>query len=138
MNANRLIDEAYALLGTPFRHQGRLPVVGLDCVGLLLVAGSRAGVLHAAEQTDYGRAPNIRMEERLAVHCERLVAIEPGAVVAIRWPGDRLSGHVAIIAHDGIMIHAYSAAGAVVAHGYRGHWPRWTKSIWWIKGLARG
>jgi cell wall-associated NlpC family hydrolase len=146
VNASRFVLEARQLVGAPFRHQGRSPA-GLDCLGLLLLAGSRAGVLHAGlERADYGRAPHAALEERLAYHCDPLEEVEPGAVLAIKWPGDVRAGHVAIAAPGGHMIHSYSAisargmarGGRVVEHGYRGHWPRWTKSIWWIRGMTRG
>lgn len=138
MNATRLVLEARALVGVPFRHQGR-NVTGIDCLGLLLLAGSRAQVLDSSiERADYGRAPHAALEERLAYHCDRLELVEPGAVIAIKWPGDIRAGHVAIATPGGQMIHSYSVAGGVVEHGYRGHWPRWTKSIWWIRGMARG
>lgn len=145
MNASRLVLEARALEGVPFRHQGRSPT-GLDCIGLLLIAGERAGVLRVnLERVDYGRAPQAALEERLAYYCEKLEQVEPGAILAIKWPGDVRAGHIAIATPGGQMIHSYSAGGRqglrggrVIEHGYRGHWPRWTKSIWWIRGMARG
>lgn len=138
MNASRLVLEARALEGVKFRHQGRTPR-GLDCLGLLLLAGERAGILRVdLERADYGRAPQAALEERLAYHCEQLEQVEPGAILAIKWPGDTRAGHVAIATPGGQMIHSYSLAGGVVEHGYRGHWPRWTKSVWWIRGMARG
>lgn len=138
MNATRLVLEARALVGVPFRHQGR-STTGLDCLGLLLLAGEKSGVLQLGlERADYGRAPQAALEQRLAYHCDRLELVEPGAILLIKWPGDSRGGHVAIATPGGQIIHSYSVAGGVVEHGYRGHWPRWTKSVWWIRGMARG
>lgn len=125
-------------MGVRFRHQGRNPASGLDCIGTLLTAAARAGALPPnIERTDYGRAPSAELEARLAHYCDQIEAVEAGAILAIRWPGDARAGHVAICAGD-TMIHCYSHAGKVVEHGYRAQWPRWTKSIWWLRSLARG
>jgi len=137
--ATEFVDAARALSGVSFRHQGRSPSSGLDCLGLLLTAAERTGALPSGiERADYGRAPQAALEERLAHYCDRLEAPERGAVLAIKWPGDRRAGHVAICTEADQMIHSYSYSGGVVEHGYRGHWPRWTKSIWWIRGMSRG
>jgi cell wall-associated NlpC family hydrolase len=139
--ASELVRAAREMRDIPFRHQGRSTASGLDCLGLLLLAGERAGVLQRGiEHADYGRAPQAALEERLAHHCDRLEVPEPGAVIAIKWPGDKRAGHVAICteAQPAQIIHSYSYVGRVVEHGYRGHWPRWTRSIWWLRGLNRG
>ena len=39
------IKEAKSMQGTPFQHQGRLPMVALDCIGLIIIAGVKARVL---------------------------------------------------------------------------------------------
>lgn len=98
----------------------------------------RAGALpRNLERIDYGRAPSAELEERLAHYCDRLEVAQAGAILAIRWPGDVRAGHVAICGGD-TMIHSYSFAGRVVEHGYRAQWPRWTKSIWWLRSMRRG
>lgn len=125
-------------MGTRFRHQGRSEHTGVDCIGFFLLAAHRAGFLPVDfERTDYGRAPNDELEKRLAHHCEQLERPEAGAIAAIRWPGDRRAGHVAICTGENL-IHCTSDFGRVVEHGYRGHYVRWTKSLWWFRGLARG
>ena len=42
-----MIAAARACLGTPFHHQGRMPGVGLDCIGLVIVALARCGYVCA-------------------------------------------------------------------------------------------
>lgn len=54
--AARFVAEARALLGTPWRHLGRNPA-GVDCVGLLLLAGARAG-LAVPDPPPYTRLPS--------------------------------------------------------------------------------
>jgi hypothetical protein len=45
--AASVIAAARTMMGTPFLHQGRLPGVGLDCIGLIAVAALWAGVPNA-------------------------------------------------------------------------------------------
>lgn len=44
MHAETVIAAARALTGAPYRHRGRGPI-GYDCLGVVLVAGWRAGVV---------------------------------------------------------------------------------------------
>ena len=39
--ALRLIEVARGYVGTPFHHAGRLPGVGLDCIGVPVCAATR-------------------------------------------------------------------------------------------------
>lgn len=45
----RIVECARRLIGTPFRHQARLPGVGIDCLNLIGETGLQAGVPNAAE-----------------------------------------------------------------------------------------
>src|SRR3546814_9911127 len=52
MTGSDIVTAARACINTPFRAQGRLPGVGLDCVGLAAVA-VRAGGIHVDAPADY-------------------------------------------------------------------------------------
>lgn len=137
MTGADFVVAARQLVGVPYRHQGRTPR-GLDCIGLLLLAASRVGVLPLElGRRDYGRAPLDELLAGLGEHCDALEFAEPGCILAIRWPGDRRAGHVAICAGPTI-IHSYSNMGRVVEHGFRGKWVDWVVSRWWPRGLNRG
>ena len=49
-NGDRIVARARALIGTPFRPQGRDPVLGLDCVG---TAAAAAGLPAGRVRRDY-------------------------------------------------------------------------------------
>lgn len=137
MTGSDFVRAARELVGVPYRHQGRT-VRGVDCIGLLLLAASRVGVLPLElGRRDYGRTPLDELLAGLGAHCEQLDVPEPGCIVAIRWPGDRRAGHVAICAGE-TLIHSYSNCGRVVEHGFRGKWTQWVVSLWWPRGLTRG
>jgi cell wall-associated NlpC family hydrolase len=57
-------DRARALVGTPFRPQGRDPARGLDCVGLCLVVYN---LLPAVVRSDYRLRGNHRPELEAAI-----------------------------------------------------------------------
>jgi cell wall-associated NlpC family hydrolase len=96
----RLDVAARAYLGVPFRHQGRNPAVGIDCVGLLVCAAADCGIPTEADRTDYGRDPaHGYLERQLRAAFGAPVfspLLQPGDVVAIDFKG--AIRHVAIVA----------------------------------------
>lgn len=110
----RIIELARSTLGTPFRHQGRQPGVGLDCVGLVLWVGHRLG-LTQFDLAAYSRFPR---ERQLLVHASEAGFVEAarpfkGCVLCLRLL--ELPQHLGIMTERG-MIHACQSAGRVVEH----------------------
>lgn len=106
-----MLARARALIGTPFKLQGRDPAIGIDCVGLVILAGD----IIAAPRPDYRRrgdhlvpflSRSARWFRRVAPRQSRA-----GDVVIIEC-GQR-SWHVGIL--DGeALIHADPNVGRVV------------------------
>lgn len=42
-NRSDFVSAARTCIGTPFRHRGRKPGIGLDCLGLLIYSGLQSG-----------------------------------------------------------------------------------------------
>lgn len=132
-----VIREARALIGVPYRHQGRTEF-GLDCIGVPVLIAQRLQILPAEfEKANYGRLPRAELIEKTMQYCTQLDEIEPGAMLLIRWPGERNPGHSAIYTGESI-VHAYQLLQRVVEHGYRGAWVRLTHSLWRLPGVTRG
>ncbi len=55
MTRTEIVTAARALIGVPWRHQGRT-LRGLDCIGLLVEVAKTLGV-HYVDRTDYSRDP---------------------------------------------------------------------------------
>lgn len=119
-----MLDQAARrYLRVPFRHQGRNPARGIDCIGLLVLAAHDAGLdLGAHDRRNYGRDPAHRLlDERLqaAFGAPRATAdLQPGDVVALRYAG-RAMRHVGIVGErEGrlSLIHTDSQHGRVVEH----------------------
>ena len=123
MRADDIIAAARACIGTPFRHQGRLPGVALDCAGLLIAVAQEVG----AEYQDvpgYGPNPSGGMLEA-ALDAQPSLDKVP---VNARAPGDLLlmrfatePQHLAVFTGENI-IHAYSHVGQVCEHRLSSVW----------------
>lgn len=111
MQRAQIVAAARELLGTPYRHQGRLVSVALDCAGVLVVVARRfAMVAPGFDITGYGRTP----DGTLRGICERYMTpiaqadMQPGDVVLVRWGAE--PQHLGIVGdwrHGGLsIIHA--------------------------------
>lgn len=93
---------AMSLANTPFRHQGRDPVSGIDCVGLPFVVGKMLGYPYLADITGYRRAPSANViREMLRTNCDEIDASEVGVGdIYLMRMGGRKPRHVAIKISD--------------------------------------
>ena len=132
-----LIATARHWTGTPFRHQGRMPGIGLDCVGLLVCAARHQGL----STYDYPYYTALPEDGLLDAHLMRagLVPIDSGGAL----PGDvavfafaRRRQHAALLSDRGV-IHADRRLGKVVEHGLAPHWCACLRAVYRFPGLAR-
>ena len=124
-----LIISARACLGTPFHHQGRTPHVGLDCIGLIVVA-LRANGVAVRDRTDYDRRPDgtsliAALESHGAV---AVTTIKAGDILVFRY--DRQPQHVALATAPDSMIHSFAPAGSVVETTIGDYWQRRLVGAW--------
>ena len=119
-----IVAVARACLGTPFRHQGRAPGIGLVCAGLAVVALKSAGVdIHAP--ANYSRTPHDG-RLRAMIELQRGLRFVPrddmqaGDVLLIKIGNE--PSHVGICSGDGNIIHAYEQVGKVVEHRLDAAW----------------
>jgi cell wall-associated NlpC family hydrolase len=118
-----IIRLARTCINTPWRHQGRLPGLGLDCIGLVnyvaheleLPGGERIN------DTNYGHYPDqSRVQLELAEHGDRITwpEAQPGDVILVADPVGNHSVHVGILAMDAAgqltLIHATARNRKVV------------------------
>jgi cell wall-associated NlpC family hydrolase len=120
MNRQAIIDAALRHEGTPWVHQGRLPGVALDCLGLLVVVARELGfVPQDFDESGYSRFPDgVSLPDGLARYLVPInrSAIAPGDVVSMTF--DQFPQHVGIVIpykHGNAlaMVHASSRAGKV-------------------------
>ena len=107
-----IVAAVRACVGTRFRAQGRVPGLGLDCVGVVLVAAAAAGV-EAVDLPAYrlgGDYPDVA--EILATSgCMRIDPALPGDVLVFAPIG--YQRHFGIVTPEGL-VHAHAGLDRVV------------------------
>lgn len=140
---------------TPFGHRGMAKGVAVDCVGLVIMAGTAAGVLDLTDEAwapfaKYGRLPSPEfMQGALAALMVPIAEDDmlSGDVGFFAWGDPRFPSHLAIMGmFDGrrTMIHAYGIPpggklGSIpqcLEHGFAPPWTQRLVSFWRYPGLA--
>lgn len=122
LHQKKIISIARSCVGKSFRHQGRNPEDGLDCIGLIVYVVKAIG-LTGFDHKDYKKIPGKFAISRQATaagfrRCPRN-DLTPGNVLILKF-GKYLE-HAAIISDRGI-IHACEKYGKVVEHGLDDVW----------------
>lgn len=117
----RFIEEVRACLGTRWRHQGRLPGVGLDCVGLVVVPAGRVG-LRVADSLDYGLRPDGRLRAMVEAQMDPSPDPRPGDVLLFWAERPGVASHVGVMTSLGV-IHTDRSVGRVVECSFSSHDP---------------
>ncbi|PCJ34727.1 MAG: hypothetical protein COA93_04410 [Alphaproteobacteria bacterium] len=122
LHQKKIISIARSCVGSSFRHQGRDPANGLDCIGLIIYVAKAIG-LTGLDHKDYKRIPEKSAISRHAItanfgRCSKN-ELKPGNVLILKF-GKYLE-HAAIISDRGI-IHACEKYGKVVEHGLDDVW----------------
>lgn len=124
----RFIEEVRKEIGTPYRLQGRLSGVGIDCAGLPVVAAKRCGI-NVVEASNYGRRPDPAillkcMEETGLKKLSGLQEAVPGDLLVLRF--ELSPRHLAVVTGvDGDkirIVHAWLQKKRVVEHDLPAEW----------------
>lgn len=118
MIGERVLAEARKLIRTPWRHLGRNEA-GLDCIGLVLLAASRAGIV-LPDPSPYAREPSEqKLRQGLASVLDHvpLPEVAPGNVLVMNL--GLYAGHVGLYATHRVygapsVVHAYLPRRCVV------------------------
>ncbi len=113
----KLHEAARKYMGIRFRHQGRNPDFGIDCIGLLFLSSIDCGLSTKADKKGYSRTPSSGLLEGGLVEAFGFPVSGPaqaGDVVSIDYMGS--TRHVGIICDhpQGLsLIHTNMALGKV-------------------------
>lgn len=118
-----IVDEARSWLGTPYRHQGRLKGVSVDCAGLL-VCVARALGLPALDMTGYARRPDGTLRDFVHGQTDPVApgAQQAGDIVIFHWNNDPV--HLGILTSPSSIIHAFAINRNVCEHAIDEKWRR--------------
>lgn len=112
----QIVAEARSLIGTPFQHQARLPGIGIDCAGVVIVVARRLGMV--PDDFDVGNYPREADGVSMLGWCRqhmiqvKQAEMQVGDVVAVIV--DKLPQHLGVMGdyrHGGFsIIHAAAFA----------------------------
>lgn len=144
MNLTRdmVVAEARKMLGTKFHHQGRLPGVGLDCVGVVVSLAKALGIV-VEDVANYSKVTSTRHGQRLTQALENsfykipLDDMEPGDIVQF-WIDKRgLGTHVGIAMPEQRVLHSLAdpSINRVVEQRMGKFWYRRIVQVYRIPGV---
>lgn len=110
---------ARALIGVPFVHQGRSEH-GIDCIGLVVLAGKTCGIDTSADITNYSRTPHgvlLPLLEKALDPVEGEIC--PGDLLVFRFKHEPM--HIGIWTGS-TLIHTFATIGRVVEHELDDRW----------------
>ncbi len=130
--AAQVIEAARECLGTPFHHQGRAAGIGLDCIGLLVVALRKAG-FEVQDRTDYLPRPDgVSLIAGIEAHgAKKVETIQAGDILVFRY--GQQPQHVALATSGATLIHAFAPARRVVETAIGDYWRRRLVAVYRIE-----
>ena len=137
MKRDDFVKTCRGYLDTPFRHQGRLPGVGLDCAGVAVCAARECGE-EVADFVAYSRLPSSAVFlETIGKSCDRVMKrdVLPGDLAVFEF--DSNPQHLGVIVGTAplMMLHAYMPARKVVEHRLDEQWMKRAKAFFRIRGI---
>lgn len=119
MNRARVVEEARAWIGTPYRHQAATKGAGCDCLGLLRgVWRELYGFVpvvppYTSDWDEVAREDVLQRAARFHLNERSLAALEAGDVLLFRMRKGAVAKHLGIASRPDHFIHAYSGHGVV-------------------------
>jgi cell wall-associated NlpC family hydrolase len=117
-----VVAAAKACLKTPFKHQGRVPGVGMDCAGLLVHCFKSLGLDHF-DELGYPRNPYDGQLEKIlddqpSLRRIDLDQVQAGDVLAMRMrtAPQHIAIHIGFVSGHPYIVHASELHGCVVEH----------------------
>lgn len=141
INSHDVIRSALGWMDTPYKHQGRLKGVAVDCAGLVIKVAHELGISDY-DKIDYPRDP---VGAELLAICDALMDQAPvsdadhGMVLVMRFARDpQHLGFLQIENGEQLLIHAFSLPGKVVRHRIDRTWSRRIVRAYKLRGVSYG
>jgi cell wall-associated NlpC family hydrolase len=121
---------AKKLIGTPYIHQGRLPGIACDCLGVPVLVGQHLGLFddHPNKehilQTNYPRMPNGLLKQQVEFVCKPILLQAGALLLFVISYEEQHCGIVSNMAGGYGLIHAYDLIrpARVVEEALADHW----------------
>lgn len=120
MKRQEIVDAARKYIGVKWKHQGRNPASGLDCLGLIVQVAKDIG-LEPYDPVDYSKRPDgQRLIAELNAQLKQTVDYQAGDILLMRMGAN--PQHLAIVNETGGIIHSYAEIRKVVEHPLNDDW----------------
>lgn len=141
MTRDDIIAAAREVEGTAFRHQGRVPGLGLDCAGVLVHCFQRLGLPYRDEM-GYPRNPFDGQLEKILDSQPSLrrvdrADLQPGDVLCMRMARDpqHIAIYLGLIDGHPYITHGSSEHGKVATHRLDALWGARIVRVYRFEGL---
>ncbi len=131
---------ALTLVGTPFHAQGRLPGIGLDCIGVAASIAKHFGIQHE-DKSAYSLRPTGELMPALDAQFERVTGDPQDGDLLLMAFDDELRKttsephHVAILISENRIVHAYASVKKCVKQPYTDYWRAKVRAIYRFPGV---
>jgi len=85
MNRENIIKTARSFIGTPFLFQGRIPSVGLDCVGLIVATSEKLNYPITDCQA-YAHRDMIQLHRYLSLNFTAITSMVKADIISFKMP----------------------------------------------------
>lgn len=125
-----IVAEARKLVGAPWVHQGRDPIAGIDCLGVLMHICKKFNI-EVEDNTTYSREPDgITIVNELRKYMDEVPveSAKEGDVLVFRMPAEVYPRHVGILTkgqQEYMLVH--SIAGKSGGHTVEETLRRWVR-----------
>lgn len=126
MTREEVVQYARTWLNTPYKHQGRLHRVGVDCVGLVMSVGERFGLPYEDRRAyDAMGRGSLSLLEEFRKWMDPVYTIQslPGDVACFWVRKPEFVCHCGILSPVGL-IHVHSIVGHVAEHVMDPSWKK--------------
>lgn len=133
MKRQDVVDAARKYLGVKWKHQGRNPESGLDCLGLVVQVAKDMGMT-PHDPVDYTKSPDgQRLLAELNTQLNPVVDYDTGDILLIRMGTN--PQHLAFVTESGGIIHSYANIRRVVEHPLDDEWKRKIVGAYSVPGI---
>jgi NlpC/P60 family putative phage cell wall peptidase len=129
------IAELRTWIGSPYKHQGRLKGVGVDCIGLVIGVAQACGITDY-DISNYDRRPDGSLRPVMDSMLE-IVPVpdaQPGDVLLFQFAACPM--HVGIISGPDLLTHAYAINRKVVEHRIDENWRAMITRAYHLPGVV--
>ncbi len=134
MTPSDITAAALSLVGTRFHPQGRLPGVGLDCIGVMVCTAVLSG-MQIKDRTVYPLRPNGELMQELDARLIRVRGeMQEGDVLVMSFGGE--PHHVAMYISENRIVHAYTGVRKCVVQPFTGHWKSAVRAVYRFPEVA--